>query len=684
MSFDEKKLYELLPAIYRIRDTEKGEPLKELLSIISEQVEVLEENLEQLYDDQFIETCAEWVIPYIGDLIGYRPLHGVAPSISSPRAEVTNTITYRRRKGTAAMLEQLARDVTGWDARVIEFFKLLAATQYMNHIRPENLQTPDLRRWEPLERLDTPFDSLAHTADVRSIASRRGRFNIPNVGIYLFRLYPFSLTSSPAFKLKDRCYFFSPLGNNMQLFTRPETEEEITHLAEPINVPMPISRRVLKEYIDDFYGKDKSLSLNVEGNDITRDQILVCDLSDAGSSWAHMPKDKFAIDPLLGRIALPEDLPSNPGVYVSFHYGFSMDIGGGEYERGASFILFESVRKVPDDFPTIQDALVDLSGNGVVEITRNGIYRESLEINASKSQKIELRAVNGCRPTLVIVDESLPEGEVPAFKIRGADDAEVTLNGLIVTGGMLRVNGIGRFNMRHCTLVPGLVLGTDGTPKSPSEPSLIIESPDTVVEIDLSILGGLRVVDATVQINSSIVDAMDESNVAYASIDGSKAGGELNIKNSTVIGKVHTILMMLASNTIFMARLAIGDQWAAPVLSERKQEGCVRFSYLPLEARVPRRYYCQPATQEDPARLLPQFTSLSYGDAGYCQLSQNCAQEIQKGADDEAEMGVFHDLFQPQRITNLRVRLDEYLRFSLEAGIFYVDQKIYDKNSGGL
>src|SRR3990172_6017899 len=557
MSFDEKKLYELLPAIYRIRDTEKGEPLKELLSIISEQVEVLEENLEQLYDDQFIETCAEWVIPYIGDLIGYRPLHGVAPSISSPRAEVTNTITYRRRKGTAAMLEQLARDVTGWDARVIEFFKLLAATQYMNHIRPENLQTPDLRRWEPLERLDTPFDSLAHTADVRSIASRRGRFNIPNVGIYLFRLYPFSLTSSPAFKLKDRCYFFSPLGNNMQLFTRPETEEEITHLAEPINVPMPISRRVLKEYIDDFYGKDKSLSLNVEGNDITRDQILVCDLSDAGSSWAHMPKDKFAIDPVLGRIALPEDLPSNPGVYVSFHYGFSMDIGGGEYERGASFILFESVRKVPDDFPTIQDALVDLSGNGVVEITRNGIYRESLEINASKSQKIELRAVNGCRPTLVIVDESLPEGEVPAFKIRGADDAEVTLNGLIVTGGMLRVNGIGRFNMRHCTLVPGLVLGTDGTPKSPSEPSLIIESPDTVVEIDLSILGGLRVVDATVQINSSIVDAMDESNVAYASIDGSKAGGELNIKNSTVIGKVHTILMMLASNTIFMARFAI-------------------------------------------------------------------------------------------------------------------------------
>ncbi|NEZ58030.1 hypothetical protein, partial [Adonisia turfae] len=64
--------------------------------------------------------------------------------------------------------------------------------------------------------------------------------------------------------------------------------------------------------------------------------------------------------------------------------------------------------------------------------------------------------------------------------------------------------------------------------------------------------------------------------------------------------------------------------------------------------------------------------SRRYGDPAYGQLSQRCAEEIRQGADDEAEMGVFHDLYQPQRETNLRVRLDEYLRFSLEAGIFYI------------
>ena len=41
------------------------------------------------------------------------------------------------------------------------------------------------------------------------------------------------------------------------------------------------------------------------------------------------------------------------------------------------------------------------------------------------------------------------------------------------------------------------------------------------------------------------------------------------------------------------------------------------------------------------------------------------------GADDEGEMGVMHALFQPQRETNLRIRLEEYLRFGLRAGLIY-------------
>src|SRR5262249_50379915 len=131
-----------------------------------------------------------------------------------------------------------------------------------------------------------------------------------------------------------------------------------------------------------------------------------------------------------------------------------------------------------------------------------------------------------------------------------------------------------------------------------------------------------------------------------------------------------TQTMQLASNSIFLAQLEDADFWSAPVISERLQEGCVRFCFVPGGSRLPRKFQCQPADQSQETRVRPIFNSLRYGDSGYAQLSLHCASEIREGAEDDAEMGAFHDLFQPQRISNLRTRLDEYLRFGLEAGIF--------------
>ena len=73
---------------------------------------------------------------------------------------------------------------------------------------------------------------------------------------------------------------------------------------------------------------------------------------------------------------------------------------------------------------------------------------------------------------------------------------------------------------------------------------------------------------------------------------------------------------------------------------------------------------------DQPCSLTSPAGSLS--DPGYMQLHASCPVEIRSGADDGSEMGVFHDLFQVQRETNLRARLQEYLRFGLEAGVLFV------------
>ena len=124
--YTKERLYELLPSIYRQRDIESGDKILEsLLSVLAKQVEILEDDIEKLYDNWFIETCDEWVVPYIGDLLGIKGLLASNKSSLGQRALVANTISYRRRKGTAAVLEQMAYDVVGRSAKVVEFFQLL-------------------------------------------------------------------------------------------------------------------------------------------------------------------------------------------------------------------------------------------------------------------------------------------------------------------------------------------------------------------------------------------------------------------------------------------------------------------------------------------------------------------------------------------------------------------------------
>ncbi len=94
----------------------------------------------------------------------------------------------------------------------------------------------------------------------------------------------------------------------------------------------------------------------------------------------------------------------------------------------------------------------------------------------------------------------------------------------------------------------------------------------------------------------------------------------------------------------------------------------------PLLLRDARLPHAAPAQVADERRrVVPRFTSTRFGDPGYCQLAAGCAPEIARGADDESEMGAFHDLFTPQRETNLRARLDDSTPAGMQTGIIYAD-----------
>ncbi len=96
-------LYDLLPVIHRMRDVEQGSPLRGLLAIVEQELQRLVDDVDQLYDNWFIETCQNWVVPYLGDLLGVQGLTGIPAGGVSQRALVADTLRLRRRKGTPAV-----------------------------------------------------------------------------------------------------------------------------------------------------------------------------------------------------------------------------------------------------------------------------------------------------------------------------------------------------------------------------------------------------------------------------------------------------------------------------------------------------------------------------------------------------------------------------------------------------
>ena len=816
---DPDRLYNLVPAVYRERDAQQGYPLQALLRVITEQVDVVDHDIAHLYENWFIETCDEWVVPYIGDLVGYKLLNdaGEPIRVTSPRAQqreriliprrdVANTIHARRRKGTLALLEELGADVAGWPVRAVEFYKLLGWTQnvhspYLNqpiyhtvrigdtlaaiaaryattvaqllwlnpaikanspltagtrllvgHRRLRG-KTADLRDGQALDLINGPFDRLAHTVDVRRIDSNRtqGRYNIPSVGLFVWRLKTYSVgwpspgqtpapTGTPAYCYEEegpQCYTFSILGNDTSLWNRPQPQSKPTQIPGELNLPTPIRRLRFAKHPADYYGTAKSLAVwapdwptKGAGAPIPASAVIAADLSE----WHYRAtKDRVVVDPESGRMVFPVNQLPKQGVSVFYQYAFSADIGGGEYDRPisqpANAKVYQVNRAGSDGaFKTINDALKQWAADkqlaappapppladernssskgpgpsAVIEITDSGAYTEKLNLVLDARESVQIRAANRTRPIIRLLDYMADQPE--AFSIRGSRGSRLTLDGLMVTGRGVFVQGpeatsdtqpelsagdLCDVTIRHCTLVPGWGLQCDCGPRRPGEPSLNLVNTTAHIKIEHSILGPIEVIaDAAktdpviIHVSDSIWDATSVQKQALRDADGEIALARLTIVRTTVLGEIATEAITLAENVIFMACICIA----------RRQVGCIRFCYVPPGSRTPRRYECQPdlviqavndelargeispaesetETISEQLRVTPEFNSTRYGTPAYCQLADSCAPEIQTGADDESEMGAYHDLYQPQRAANLRARLEDYTPAGMDAGI---------------
>jgi hypothetical protein len=448
------KLWALLPAVYRAGDTTefgaKG-PLRELADRVGGTAAALRRSMDRLWEDQSIETCDDWVIPYIAELVDTRLILGL--DARGQRLDVANTIDYRRRKGTLGVLEQIASDISGWDAKAIEFFRRLARTRHgldpaigsaatatsdLGQLqRAEGLigpmtRTPiggfaDLRNVDGARQSRTAFDEFFHTADTRAGQGLYGWQNIPHLGVFVWRLL--SLAVGPVTPVAvQNCpswWCFDPTGRDIPLFASPRTAAAFgDSWVPPVEgqLPGPISQALLNADLT-----NGAAGLRLYPNALCVFEQLGISPPDIEPIEPTLPLKASALQlrPERGRLFYSTSPPAE-ALVTTYHYGFPSLIGAGPYDRrGQAF--------APPTPPPAQaftgggaQLTAALPGAGTIVVTDSLTYDGAADLTVTGA--LTIASGNNQRPLI-----RLGAGN-PWTITGGGTDAVLNLDGLFISG----------------------------------------------------------------------------------------------------------------------------------------------------------------------------------------------------------------------------------------------------------
>jgi hypothetical protein len=701
-------LYNLLPAVYRMRDAQRGYPLRSLLEAIASQVEEFEADIAQLYDNWFVETCDADLLPYFAEMVGLS-LGPTLPTSAdaSPadadtvwrRALIANAIIDRSRKGSFSVLAQLAAQATGWPAKAIELRPMALATQSVRMPDVGRRHLTDLADMEALELLTTPLSDAAPMTDVRRLCSHRtpGTVDPTAVAVWLWRLVADRVCRAPAASAgEENQYTFDQLGRDLPLAVIPVSDPASPPATE-LDVAITITRRALELRLEDYYGPARSICVYRGDEPIPRSEILVADLS----RWPERTRDgRVSIDPLLGRIAFPARHPPEEEISVTCAHLAIGAIGGGSYQRALPAATPYSVG--PGGYASINLALEawraaneqGQAPSAVIEITDDGVYREHLDIRLTDGEQLEIRAAQRRRPVIIPVETR--GGRPDRLRVWGTDDPAAahppsfTLDGIWVARHSLDLYGsFGNVALRHCTLVPPGTLAGTATHDERRPPSLIVHGMPCPLSITSSVIGKIRVESPEtgfeplpLKVCDSVLDASHLRERAVFGTDERPAWVRLSMSRVTVLGgaDVHSVGRIEDS------------MLTGPLDCEHRQTGDISFCYIAPGSRTPKRTNCQPETalarvaaefaRGTPAasdrgrvealtaaRLVPRFDSVQFGQPAYARLAGGAAPELTQGAQDEGELGAYHDLWQPLRVADLRTQLQQFAPVGVDIDI---------------
>ena len=612
-----ERLYSLLPEFIRYEDALQGEPLRAVMKVLQAQYDLLHEDIGRLYDNWFIETCDEWVVPYIGDLLGVPHLPLAKEATYSHRTWVANTLAYRRRKGRTGVLAQALGDATGWPTRVREMrFAIARAPQLDGPLGSPVVA--DLRDLAALEHLGGPFDAVARGAAVRLRGSAAGERphvdlavppSVDGIGLYQWRLSSYPRERGQACPIDtDRHQFtFHSLGVDQPLFNQPPTaiglldsrtelgERSVPWAAETIDAGRRSRSPSARPPAADRLSRSRPAGIRPLGTgERGFGGTPAVHRVAAGRQSAHLAGPPARRDfPHPGRPGGRHDRSHRrPGArpnrlrqgrprsaalgelqlcrqrrprWWSLRPTKQLDPGGRRHlDRGHRGALASRWRSCPTGLqePRRRPAgrgrpRVPMRCSGCSTTTTTG-YRQSFRIDLRSGRRLALEAGDGHTPTLIgdlqILGTEQDLGPIPV--------AGLTLNGLWFDGG-LRLTGNLELEITDCTLKPRLPAPRSTTTIQASiyaDPSA--DHGGLKVHLCSTICGALRL-PASIHrliVEDSVVDG-GRGGLAIGGADTQHPGPICKLENVTIFGRTRIERLTSALNVLFTEQVTVEAPW---------------------------------------------------------------------------------------------------------------------------
>jgi hypothetical protein len=715
-----EKLWEMIPAIYRHEDGMSQNPgvLRSIVELIAEQAAVLRRSNDQLWDDQFIELCNDWAVPYMADLLGTRLVSAL--NKRARRTDVAKTIYYRRRKGTLRVMEELIRDITGWDGKVSENFRRLARSRHGLDPEPGNLGglftgTPpggwaDLRSLYGSELVNSAFDEFHHTPDMRRHHGQNGRYGIPKMAFHIYSLMINKVEGSTPFKIDDSNYGFDPSGRAVPLFMPDCRGENFDwdkdwHSALEWELSSPVSSRLLNHAV---YQLDEQRIHELTG---ISDMVKLELKKFAGRRF----KDEQSFVKALKSLDSGNILTGDP-VYPQLIRKTLIK------ECGKNVILENAIRVSDSNGARKPEMIVAGDASNAVIA---GIPPKSLVICPEHGR---FTFLNADSPEHVLVTNHygfsgrIGAGTYKRTVFDGPEPLSIISEGGEITGAIMKDNHL---NLITNSLTYGPVPDKNGISR------LILASSDgqrpyICLQGDWNIEGGTEEDESELYLeglwigssaasrfvisghfqcvvirqctidpggdtdfkNNDInpVPVLIEGNVDYLLIDSCITGpvtagpdghiGHLIIRDSIIQSIVDTKNALFLQDGLVsmehvtvLGNIEIHRLYASETLVlgtaivTDVQNGCFRFSAANCLSELPRNYeaFVYPANEPHSH----WFISQKFGHPGYAHLSEAAPAEITRGGENSCEMGAFNSMIVAVKDDSLAKKIEEYMPFGL-------------------